>query len=481
MRNISFWRAPGSKLEVRKPQPFGSSTAAKVATLPITWPTRALGAEDELFKSMASRGELWSQGVRQAQAEGVKGFANVARRAGELVRNPTPDMLEAASEHAAKVTFQAPLGDIGQLVTKLRDKVPGGFLFMPFIRTPANILRYAGERSPLGFAMKGVREDLSGKNGAIARDGAAARMGLGTSAAAAVASYAAEGLISGAGPTDPQQKAAMLANGWQPYSVKIGDTWYSYRRLDPFASLLGPVADFTELAKQMPSIDQDKIGSAIVASLAGNLINKTYLSGLSDLAAALHDPQQYGQRLINSLAGSVIPAGVAQLARVQDPILRDAKSTLDSIRARIPGQSQLLPPRLTLFGEPITREGSLGPDIVSPIPMTSEKHDPVLGEMIRLQTVPTMPQRKIQGVDLSPPEYAQFVQMAGKPAKELLDRLVASAKWGAIPDPMKSRIIEDVVAKTRRAAEEEFLAKHPDVLKQSVWLRGQQLGLPAPP
>jgi hypothetical protein len=62
----------------------------------------------------------------------------------------------------------------------------------------------------------------------------------------------------------------------------------------------------------------------------------------------------------------------------------------------------MLPPRLTLFGEPIMREGSLGPDIVSPIAMTSEKQDSVLSEMIRLETVPTMPQRKIQGVDLTP-------------------------------------------------------------------------------
>jgi hypothetical protein len=37
-----------------------------------------------------------------------------------------------------------------------------------------------------------------------------------------------------------------------------------------------------------------------------------------------------------------------------------------------------------------------------------------------------------------------------------------------LPDAMKSRIIEDVVGKTRRAAETEFLAKHPDVLKRAA-------------
>jgi hypothetical protein len=43
---------------------------------------------------------------------------------------------------------------------------------------------------------------------------------------------------------DVTPKAAMLAQGWQPYSIDVGGKWYSYRRLDPFASLLGPVADF---------------------------------------------------------------------------------------------------------------------------------------------------------------------------------------------------------------------------------------------
>jgi hypothetical protein len=141
----------------------------------------------------------------------------------------------------------------------------------------------------------------------------------------------------------------MLAQGWQPYSINVGGKWYSYRRLDPFASLLGPVADFVELSKQIPSTDRDKLCAAVVTALASNLIYKTYLSGLSDLAVALHDPQQDGQRLIDSLSGGVIPAGVAQYTRTEDPILRDAKSTLDSIRARIPGQSEMLPPRLTLF------------------------------------------------------------------------------------------------------------------------------------
>ena len=34
--------------------------------------------------------------------------------------------------------------------------------------------------------------------------------------------------ISGEGPEDEKKKAQLREQGWQPYSLKIGDTWYSY-------------------------------------------------------------------------------------------------------------------------------------------------------------------------------------------------------------------------------------------------------------
>lgn len=48
---------------------------------------------------------------------------------------------------------------------------------------------------------------------------------------ALVTQMVAQGHITG-GPADEDAKALMRANGWQPYSVKIGDKYYSYQRMD---------------------------------------------------------------------------------------------------------------------------------------------------------------------------------------------------------------------------------------------------------
>ena len=50
------------------------------------------------------------------------------------------------------------LGTAGKAVQNLSNKVPGLKLVIPFVRTPANIVKFAGERSMFGLAMPEVRD-----------------------------------------------------------------------------------------------------------------------------------------------------------------------------------------------------------------------------------------------------------------------------------------------------------------------------------
>jgi hypothetical protein len=454
---------PLTKLEVGKAQPFGYGAGRL-----LTPSTTALTAEDELFKGMASRGEVYAQAAATANAEKLSGPA-WRQRVRELANNPTPEMLDQAAKHAEYVTFQTPLGPAGQAFMNWRNKTPGAYIFAPFVKTPTNILKYAMERTPAGVAMKPVRDNLMGRNGVAARDTQIARLGLGTAAATAIASWAAEGKITGAGDPDPNLRALGRAYGEKPpYSINIGGKWYSYRRLDPFASVIGPVADLVELSKDIPGMEADKAGAAVVTALANNLINKTYLQGLSDVANALSDPAQYGQRLIDSLAGSVIPSGVAQEARVEDPVLRDTQSTLDYLRSRIPGMSEDLPPRRTILGDVVRREGTVGPGIVSPIGKMTPANDPVVNELLRLKTAPARPQRKIMGVDLTPAQYSDYVQAAGGLARRELSALFASPKWAKAPDGFKVDEIKAVFESTRQLAQTMMIKKYPEILRGSL-------------
>jgi len=287
-------------------------------------------------------------------------------------------MTTLARNAAERQTFTNPLGKFGQQVQAMTREVPALRIVMPFIRTPVNIVRFAAERSPFAPLFKEVRENLRGANGAVARDAQIARIGLGSAVSAATAYMALEGAITGGGPTDTQTRALKYASGWQPYSVRVGDNYYSYGRLEPLGMLLGVAADFAELSSVMSEAEQKNVASLVMGSVSKNLVSKTWLRGLSEFVEAYNDPDRYGGRYIQNLAGTLVPTGVAQYARTKDPYLREARTVLDKIRERVPGLRETLPVRRDVFGAPIKLEGALGPDILSPIYQSYAGQEPTV-------------------------------------------------------------------------------------------------------
>lgn len=96
------------------------------------------------------------------------------------------------------------------------------------------------------------------------------------------------------------------------------------------------------------------------------------------------------------------------------------------------------------------------------------RDDPVINEMLRVKVFPSMPQRAIKGVNLTPRQYDEFVQLAGRPAKDLLGRLIAGPKYAASPDFARAEAIREMISKARKEAREAFLAMHPDFLRRTA-------------
>ena len=123
-----------------------------------------------------------------------------------------------------------------------------------------------------------------------------ARLIVGTMVGTAFAGMALEGDVTGSGPTDWRERAILRASGWQPYSVKIGDVYYSYDWIDPFATIMGLSADMAELAERAGEdyeqgvIDLSQAAAMIFSSIAENLMSKLSLRGASQLIEAVSDP-----------------------------------------------------------------------------------------------------------------------------------------------------------------------------------------------
>ncbi len=435
-------------------------------------PGRFLQAEDDFFKAIGYRMELNAQAFRKASQEGLEGEP-MARRIQEILADPenlAPEVHLAAVKASNYQTFTNSLGGAGQAVQSFANKMPGAKLIIPFVRTPANIMKFALERNLITAPFfKQVRADILA--GGARMDTALAKISMGSMAMAVVGTYAASGMITGGGPEDKDLRSHMYNTGWQPYSIKIGDKYYSYGRLEPIGMMMGLAADAVEIMGELDEAEGDKIATTIVAAIGKNVMSKTWLRGMSEMIHAMDDPGRYGPNYIKQFAGTAVPTGVAQIERTMYPELSDARTALDAIKSRIPGYSNDIPTRRNLWGEKITFNGALGPDIISPILTSSKKDSKIDKELIRMEAPLRMPQRtqSFEGVPykLDAAEYEEFlvrmnnveIESTGMNLKKSLDNLVSKdADYKSLNnDDHKYRMIKGYMQEAIEKARQEMI------------------------
>jgi hypothetical protein len=433
-------------------------------------PGRLLQAGDEFFKAIGYRQELNALAMRSGIDKGLKG-KELAEHIERVLRNPPEDIRLKSVDNARYQTFTRSLGETGVKIQGFAASHPAAKIPMPFIRTPVNIVKFAGERSPLGFFMKDVRKAL--RAGGAQRATALSRITIGSGIAVTVSSLVMDGVITGGGPKDPALRSTLYDSGWQPYSILVGDTYYSYSRLEPIGMLFGVAADATEIWQNADEVEADEIGAMVVGSIMKNLTSKTWLRGVSELMLAQSDPERYGPRYIQRLAGTLIPTGVAQAARVNDPLLREATSIIDAIKSRIPGQSTDLLPVRNVWGDPVSLGGGLGPDILSPVYTSVINKDPVSQEVARLRLGLQKPERTIRGIRLSDEQYDRYVQISGQTAKKIVRRYVTAPGWARVPDDMKKDLINGAMVMSRRIARTQILPELAPQMQEQMIQRAE--------
>lgn len=467
-------------------------------------PSRLLLAEDAFFKTIGYRAELHAQANRQAYAEGLK-REDLARRTAELVDDPPEGLRIAAADAALYRTFTNQTGEFGAAMLNLREKSWGAWLVFPFLKTPTNITRYAFERTPLAPLVGQWRADIAA--GGARRDLALAKMSTGTLAMMMAFDMADRGQVSGAGPGKPGEREALMRQGWQPFSVKIGDRWYSYNRTDPFGTLFGIAATVNEgLARgeiDPEGVDEWHETVALgIAAVSSTIVNKTYLTGLSEFVEVLSDPTRYSESYVQNLIASFAPftALSGAIETAVDPVSRQAFSPLEAVQARIAGLSEALPARRDLWGEEIRSESGLGRtyDFLSPVAARPLKDSPIDRELQRLGYFPQRIPKKasFDGVPVNfrqwPQVWSRYQQLAGNelrhPAwglglRDYLDAVVEgrhpmSQLYATLtdgPDGTKRDWIEDRIGEWRGLARQAVLAEFPEFAEALAAKRSEAL------
>lgn len=420
----------------------------------INLPVRLLAASDAVFRVMGLQAELYAQATRVAAREGLSGAA-FSRRVAELVANPTDDMLEAATKQSKYVTFQSEPDRVTRLLLQARREVPALGFVVPFVSTPVNLAKRGFEFSPAGFVI------AAKATAGAARSTAIARAMVGSAVMSAFAFKFLSGELTGAPPKGQAQRDEWYRSGKQPYSVRIGDAWVEFSRLEPFLTPVRWMASAWDVFRESGEVDEDTAMRAISAFMSA-VKDQTYLEGVANLLDAIEDPARFGETFLSRVASGFVPfsAALRSAAQATDPFVRQPEGIGERVAAGLPGLSQAVRPRLDAFGRPIERiptQQGIGA-VTDPRRVSPVRTDPVDVELARVRgAVPDLSPvgfvgRTVGGVKLDDAQRFRYQELAGRLTYERLSRLFSLPDYARLPEARKAKLIEGVVRDAREAA-----------------------------
>lgn len=349
--------------------PAREAYARVVATKFFEGDLKGEALEKKVAEILYTTPKALNEARTQAKSEGYTGIS-VARRASEIIeaRRGLTDEGAAATKEAEKFAAETtytnePEGNAGVAYRAAVDAV-GGIRWkgvpilkpwMMFLRTPTNMFNATLNWTPAGFerAISGSIKDEGSRRGRESRrqytEDERNRMffqaSVGSALMAGTFAAVMKGLmdVTFRGPQDKERREQLMAAGWRPFSVKVGDGPYmSYRdtpALLPLA-ITGHVSDSMKYGggDEKDMLLESRIADAIVSAPLEAFFASSPLTGMADLLAAATGRGRGVARGLTSLPANVAFPGVRtlmELDRYLDPKVYDSnqlKQTIPFVR-----------------------------------------------------------------------------------------------------------------------------------------------------
>lgn len=331
------------------------------------WPLRMLAAADEFMKAINFTLQLGALAYRRGSAAGLKGQALEAYIAKESADTES-DMAQEAMEYAEAVAFQDEPTAFGRAALKVREDVPGLWMWVPFIKTVDRMYVAALKATPIGLApmlYKFAKEGRLYSTDQRVQDVAQQVIAFGLLFALMGLLDDDEPIITGNVPRSPSNRNLAYRTA-PPQSIRIGDRWISYSRIEPLATSIATMID------GLNTIDRIKKGQNPLKAMGegwsafvGQTQDKSFLHGISDVLYAIEqgDPS----RLATGVVTAAMPNIVKTAARSGDDEIREQRTwgTLDQGRGSqiiermqyglFPAGTNAPPAKVDVWGRPIRK------------------------------------------------------------------------------------------------------------------------------
>ena len=321
-------------------------------------------------------------------------------RVAELKKLYKTNKVSSSMEDSAKVyaldkTFQND-SYIAKTIGSIKKKIPAMDLIIPFSQTPGNLADKLGDYAVIGSLPKLIKQVGQKKNGNFDTKlfvDTASRMFTGGGLAVLGYKLAENGIITGGLSKSKKIRENELAQGKKAYSIKLGDTYYSYDWLSPVGSILSAAADVYSTSKGRAGWQQILESGAVAAG--DSIVNQTMLRGLLDMFSGYSPTSGILQSLLGS-SQQVQPSLIKSLARTIDGTERETKdsnvfyTTANRFKSGIPFIRETLPEKVNVYGETVkanqydnTFKNVLN-NFINPTRITKENKSKVSQELQRL-------------------------------------------------------------------------------------------------
>ncbi len=459
--------------------------------------SRALDYEDVIFNRAAYVDSF-------AQALQAKGVTAAEAHAG--TRTADVEAARAyAIEEAQKATYRNTTA-LSEALSKmgryqgdnqvLRAASFAADAFLPFRKTPANILTTGLDYSPIGLA-KGVKEAMldvkSGKCTATDAVDSLASGLTGTGILALGAYMVAQGLFGATlhvrAGDDDKEEAFEKSMGGQDYAIQIGDKSYTLDWMTPAAMpLFAGAAIMESVQKGGGTFD------ALVDSLLGMqdvVLETSMLSSLNDLVSnisyAKSKPMYLIDRAVSSYAGQYIPTIGSKVASVFDDTVRksyvekgsgqvasDVNYFLQGAAKKVPGVRNQLQPMVDMWGNEVSNGSAperVFQSFLSPGFLKAQDNSPATQEIRRLakatgdSTVYPAAAEKSYTVKgetrtMTGEEYTRYAKVMGQTRKELVEAAVKLPAYKSMSNAEKADYIQNVYKYARETARQQVDPKY---------------------
>lgn len=422
------------------------------------------------------------------------------------VKTPTPEMIEVARQDALTRTWQDTNGYtkfVSGVKKALNSVNVGGYglgdVFVKFTKTPANLTKALVDYSPVGLT-RAIASDGRKFYQAVSRGQATPKLqrtfvnslskGItGTMLMIIFAALADNGILKGKSDSD-EDVAEFEKNvlGIQPYSVKIGDKYYSYEWMQPIGGSAAIVSDIVQqMNGQKPTqyfkggTEAEDMANAILSAIQSGgqvLYDQSFMQSLANL----FESDSMMQGLLDGILSEpsvFVPQVLSQTSQLFDDTARRSyvsgrplETAENKILYKTPWRTNL-EPVVDVLGREVAGKNNVWDAYFNPANTSMANTTAASEEMYRVYQA-TMDKNVIPPkapISLSAKDKTLYQKTTGVIASNEVDRLLSNEQYKQLADEDKAELLKNIYsyanAVAKSAVSDYVLNEENEKIKQA--------------